>query len=93
MLLFSNMVYMFVRYTNPCGPMCLTCLMLTLSGPLELLFFLCFNDACTCVVVSVIVVVCSLSVFLCMCLFVLRVLCFTVMINCLLNALLFVWVR
>ena len=36
--------------------------------------------------VSVILVVCSLSVFLSMCLFVLCVLCLTVLVNCLLNA-------
>ena len=35
--------------------------------------------------VSVRLVVCSLSVFLSMCLFVLRVLCVTVLVNCLLN--------
>ena len=36
--------------------------------------------------VSVILVVCSLCVFLSMCLFVLCVLCLTVLVNCLLNA-------
>ena len=36
--------------------------------------------------VSVRLVVCSLSVFLSMCLFVLCVLCLTVLLNCLLNA-------
>ena len=36
--------------------------MLTLSGPVELLFLLCFIAAWTCVVVSVRLVVCSLSV-------------------------------
>ena len=63
--------------------LCLRCLMLTLSGPVELLFLLCFIAAWTCVVVSVLLVVCSLSVFLYMCLF---VLCMTVLVNCLLNA-------
>ena len=42
--------------------------MLALSGPVELLFLLCFNAALTCVVVSVWLVFCSLSVFLSMCL-------------------------
>ena len=42
--------------------------MLTLSGPVEL-FLLGFIADWTCVVVSVILVVCSLSVFLSMCLF------------------------
>ena len=58
--------------------------MLTLSDPVEL-FLLCFIAAWTCVVVSVILFVCSLSVFLSMCLFVLSVLCLTVLVNCLLN--------
>ena len=60
--------------------------MLTLSGPVELLFLLCFIAAWTCVVVSVSLVVCSLSVFLFICLFVSCVLCLTVLGNCLLNA-------
>ena len=77
-MLFSDMVYMLVRYASPRGPMCLRCLMLTLSGPVELLFFLRFIAIWTCVVVSVMLVVCSLSVFLYMCLFVLCVLCLTV---------------
>ena len=38
MLLFSDMLYMLVRYASPSGPMCLRCLMLTLSDPVELLF-------------------------------------------------------
>ena len=37
-----------------------------LSGPVELLFLLCFIAAWTCVVVNVMLVVCSLSVFLSM---------------------------
>ena len=37
------------------------------------------------VVVNVMLVVCSLSVFLSMCLFILCVLCLTVLVNCLLN--------
>ena len=67
MMLFSDMLYMLVRYACPSGPMCLRCLMLTLSGPVELLFLLCFIATLTCVVVSVMLVVCSLSVFLSMC--------------------------
>ena len=38
MLVFSDVLYMLVRYASPSGPMCLRCLMLTLSGPVELLF-------------------------------------------------------
>ena len=86
MLLSSDMLYMLVRYASPIDPMCLRCLMLTLSGPVKLLFLLCFIAAWTCVVVSVILVVCSWSVFLSKCLFVLCVLSLTVLVNCLLNA-------
>ena len=76
MLLFSDMFYMLVRYASPSGPVC----------PVELLFLLCFIATWTCVVVSVMLVVCSLNVFLYMCLFVLCVLCLTVLVNCLLHA-------
>ena len=86
MLLFSYMLYMLVRYASPSGPMCLRCLMLTLSGPVGLLFLLCFIATWTCAVVSVMLVVCSFSVFLSMCLFVLCILRLTVLMNCLLNA-------
>ena len=80
MLLFSGMLYMLVRYASPTGPMCLRCLMLTLSGPVELLFLLCFIAVWTCVVVSIISVVFSLWLsYMC-------VLCLTVLVNCLLNA-------
>ena len=72
-MLFSDVLYMLVRSASPSGPMCLRCLMLTLSGPVELLFLYCFIAGWPCVVVSVILVVCSLSVFLSMCLFVLCV--------------------
>ena len=44
-LLFSDVLYMLVRYASPSGPMCLRCLMLTLSGLVELLFLLCFIAA------------------------------------------------
>ena len=85
MSLFSDMLYMLVRYASPSGPLCLRCLMLTLSGPVELLL-LCFIATWTCVVVSVMLVICSMSVFLSRFLFVLCVLCWTVLVNCLLNA-------
>ena len=39
-ILFSDVLYMLVRYASPSGPTCLRCLMLTLSSPVELLFFL-----------------------------------------------------
>ena len=86
MLLFSDMLYMLVRYASTSSPMCLRCLMFTLSGPVELLFLLCFIAAWACVGVSVMLVVCSLSVFLSMCQFDVCVLCLTVLVNCLLNA-------
>ena len=86
LLLFSVVLYMLVRYASPSGPICLRCLMLTLSDPVGLLFLLCFIAAWTCVVVSVRLVVCSLSVFLSMCLFVLCVSCLAVLVNCSLNA-------
>ena len=66
------MLYMWVRYASPSGPMCLMC---TLSSPVEWLFWLGFIASKTCVVVNVIVVVCSLCVFLTVCLFVFCVLC------------------
>ena len=45
MLLFSDMLYMLVRHVSPSGPSGLRCLMLTLSGPVELLFlFYCHLD-------------------------------------------------
>ena len=58
--------------------------MLTLSGPGVVVFamFYCRLDF----VVSVMLIVCSLSVFLSMCLLVLCVLCLTVLVNGLLNA-------
>ena len=42
MLLFSAVLYILVRYASPSGPMCLRYLMVTLSGPVELLFLLRF---------------------------------------------------
>ena len=67
-----------LRYASPSGPLYLRCMML--------LFFICFIATWTCFVVSVMLVFCSLSVFLSMYLFVLCVLCLTVLVNCLLNA-------
>ena len=51
--------------------------------PCGVVVFALFYCRLTCVVVSVMLVVCSLSVFLSMCLV---VLCLTVLVNCLLNA-------
>ena len=47
---------MFVRYCSPCLPMFLRCLMLMLSGPVELLFLLFLMAVCTCSVVMIICV-------------------------------------
>ena len=49
MLLFRDMLYMLVRYASPSGHMCLRCLMLTSSGPVELCvfaLFYCLLDLC-----------------------------------------------
>ena len=54
-------------------------------GPCGVVVFAMFFAAWTCVVVSVMLVVCSLSVLLSMCLLVLCVLCLTVLVNRLLN--------
>ena len=66
-MVFSDMLYMLVRYASPSCPMCLGFLMLTLSGPAELRFY-CLLDLCSggwyC---------CCLCVFLCKWLFVLYV--------------------
>ena len=78
MLLFSDLLYMLVRHASPIGPMCLRCLRLTLSGPMELFW--------TCFVVSIILIVCSLCFYLYRCMFVLCVFCLTVLLDYLLNA-------
>ena len=85
MLLFIDILYMLVRYASPSGPICLRCLMLTLSGHVELLVLLCFFASLTCVVGNVIMGVCSFCVFLYRCLFVVCILCLIVLVNCLLN--------
>ena len=43
-MLFSDVLYMLVRYASPSGPMCLRCLMLNLSGVFAL--FYCRLDLC-----------------------------------------------
>ena len=65
---------MFVRYCSPFLPMFLRCLMLMLSGPVELLFLLFLIAVCTCSVVMFIGVGCSLRTFLVVFLFVVLVL-------------------
>ena len=44
--LFSDVMYMLVRYASPSGPMCLRCLMLTLSGVVVFAMFYCRLDLC-----------------------------------------------
>ena len=85
-LLFSDVLYMLEGYASPTCPMFLMCLMLTLSGHVELLFLLCFIATWTCIVVSDVLVFCLFSVFQSMCLFVLCVLCLTVLVNWFFNA-------
>ena len=65
---------MFVRYCSPFLPMFLRCLMLMLSGPVELLFLLFLIAVCTFSVVMFICVGCSLRTFLVVFLFVVLVL-------------------
>ena len=62
------------RYCSPFLPMFLRCLMLMLSGPVELLFLLFLIAARTCSVVVFICVGCRLSTFLVIFLFVVLVL-------------------
>ena len=42
MFLLRAVLNMLVRNASPRGPMCFRCLIFSLSGPCELLFFLCF---------------------------------------------------
>ena len=49
-----------VRYVIALGPKCLRCLMLMLSGPVELLVFACFIACLVCVSVISMIVFCSL---------------------------------
>ena len=51
LLLFSDVVHV-GRCASRSGPMYLKCLVLFLSGPMELLFSLCFIATWTCVVVT-----------------------------------------
>ena len=63
-----------MRYCSPFLPMFLRYLMLMLSGPVELLFLLFLIAVCTCSVVMLICVGCSLCTFLVVFLFVVLVL-------------------
>ena len=65
---------MFVRYCSPLFANVFEVLMLMLSGPVELLFLLFLMAVCTCSVVMIICVGCSLRTFLVVFLFVVLVL-------------------
>lgn len=82
----SVSVYSCVRKLSPRGPRCFRCLILILSGPVELLFLLFLIASWICDVVSCMYVVFSLLMFLSTTLFVLHVVCLMVLVNCLLNA-------
>ena len=43
MLVFRSVFNMLVRHASSRGPMCFRCLMISLSGPCELLFYLFFG--------------------------------------------------
>lgn len=88
-LVLSAVLYMSVRYFMATGPKCLRCLMLMLSGPVELLFLASFMAVCVCVSVMLIGVVGSFLVVLSVVLLVWVVSCFTVFVNCLLKSLAF----
>ena len=83
MFLLRDMLNMLVRYASPRVPMCLRCLMFSLSGPCELLFLLCCIALWTCVGVRVVLCPCSLCTDLSIDLLDLCVACLTVFVNCL----------
>ena len=77
---------MLVRNASPRGYMCFRCLMVSMSGPCELLFLLCCIASWICVVVSVMLYPCIVCVALLMDMAVLCVVaCFTVFVNCLIK--------
>ena len=85
MFVLSDMLYMCVSSAIALGPRCFRCLMFMLSGPVELLFF---ESLIACFVCSSVMCMCSVgspfvlrSIFL----FVFRVWCFMVLMNCLLK--------
>ena len=81
----STVLYRWVRCRMAIGPRCLRCLMLMLSGPVELLFRCCCSAACVCVVVMFMSSLRSFLVCLSVFLFVLCVLCVMFVVNCLLK--------
>ena len=71
---------------SPRGPRCFRCLILMLSGHVELLFLLFLIASWTCSLMSCIYVVLSLLMFLSTTLFVLLDVCLWVLVHFLLNA-------
>ena len=70
MLLFNYTLYMLVRYGSPIGTICLKCLMLILSGPVEFFYVFIVFPLRLEFEVTAIVVVCSLCVpylWVCLC--------------------------
>ena len=57
-ILFSDMLYMLVRYASPSGPICLRCLMVTLPVPVNCYF--CSVDWCNLYPVACLCTVCLL---------------------------------
>ena len=72
-LVFRTMFNVCVRYVSPSGPKCFKCIMLMLSGPIELLFLFCLTTSWTYLVVSCVGVACCRWIRLSMSL---SVLCF-----------------
>ena len=81
MLMLRAVFNMLVRNASPRGPIYFRFLMFNLSGPCELLFFLCFIASWSCSECDVIYM--YFCVALLMDLFVLFVACLTVFVNCL----------
>ena len=83
MFLLRAVLNILVRNASPRSLMCFRCLILSLSGPCELLFLLCFIASWNWEVVSVMLYPCMFCVALSMDMFVLCVACLTVFVNCL----------
>ena len=70
MLVLRAVFNMLMRNASPRGPMCYRCLMFSLSGPCELLFFLffCLLDlsCCECHVISLYFMSCSVNGSVCL---------------------------
>ena len=82
---FSEMLNICVRRVIALGPRCFKCLMLMLSGPVELLFRDCFIACCVCSSVMGMCVDLSRDVFLSIVRWFLCVECLIMLVNCLLK--------